>query len=598
MEEVIAMRSRRISVDYDIPITPEPSSDEDAFLESEDDDSHEPSDDEEYRPRGSPAKKRSPGVCPSSNKSPVSRRNVKGRLSPLRKCSTNSKATVPARNLDVKPRMNENPGKENGAVDAKSLRSILKEDINLVQQREALKKFEAMAAKKKVTQELNECSLASNGSTHIPKNSTTTPKGVKGGPRRISIQNEAQPIRNKDSPPDKVAWQSAMCTTNRGRKSKQSKETWQLNATIETQGDTDLEEFHGFPSEQKIVDRQRESSVTPSKPSPRKTRSKSKDSSSSSLPVSKKSTWWRRNLTKTAFAETRPSGPKDGPFPEDDPQRGRSPDLLDSRGESSANSPEPEHSHLESSHQWDEPPILAKEPRVARSKKRAISPDIEDGFVTPPPPQKKSRTLSIESPNNDDLFDQLLMSGVKNKIFNQSLFPTQTSRAADEAIEGDLVFHRVDGSVEEKNQDQSVSTQNEPPIRRKRVKVKKIKAKERKISKILDEDDSDLEPLRASKKPKSKKLTQETSERPNKSAVNEVAGAVDNAFCTKNGRTLKSRAARKAAKKAKRKAKKIKKAEAKAQPTGQSALLTERSASSIALRTTRSGGIIKRKKRK
>lgn len=596
MEEVIAMRSRRISVDYDIPITPEPSSDEDAFLESDEDDSNEPSDDEDYRPRGSPIKKRSPTVNTSSNKTPVNRRNLKGqRHSPLRKCSTNAKASIPPRNPDIKVRLNENPGKENGAVDAKSLRSILKEDINLVQQREALKKFEEMAARKKVTQELNECSLASNGNTHIPDNGgTTTPKGVKGGPRRISIQNEAQLIRNKDSPPDKTPWQPVLNSTGRARKSKQSKETWQLSGKIETQDDTDLEEFHGFPSDQKSLDRRRESPITPDKSSPRKTRSKSKDTSASSLPLSKKSTWWRRNLTKTAFAaETRPAYPKEGLFNGEETQRRHSPDLLDSRGESSTNSPEPEHSVPETK-QWDEP-IVSKEPppKSIRSKKRALSPDIEDGLATPPPPQKKSRAFSIESPNNDDLFDQLLMSGVKNKIFKQSLFPTQSSRPAEEAIEGDLVFDEVGATSEENDESQDVPTP-EPPMLEKRLKTKKNKAKKRKLAKIHDDDDSDLEPLRPSKKSKSKKVHPEKHTK-----LNQTGDDVSDGLSTKLGRSLKGRAARKAAKKARRKAKKMKKAEAKSQSTSHlAAPIGDRSISSAILRTTRSGGISKRKKRK
>lgn len=52
MEEVIKMRSNRVSFDYDIPITPDPSDKESDADESESDSSHE-----EYVPAGHGGKK-------------------------------------------------------------------------------------------------------------------------------------------------------------------------------------------------------------------------------------------------------------------------------------------------------------------------------------------------------------------------------------------------------------------------------------------------------------------------------------------------------------------------------------------------------------
>ena len=152
MEEVIEMRQKRVSFDYDIPITPDPSSDE----EEEDDDvsSHE-----EFIPPASLIKKHHP--------------------------STSKNSSLDKSNLSVEfDDEEDDDGEFGGLVLNESILKFLKEDgVNLAEQRQELLKYE-----------------------HHPDegSSTTIPTG-KVKVRRISYQNEVIPIRNKSSPPDPVS---------------------------------------------------------------------------------------------------------------------------------------------------------------------------------------------------------------------------------------------------------------------------------------------------------------------------------------------------------------------------------------------------------
>jgi hypothetical protein len=213
MEEVIAMRQKRISVEIDIPITPEPSDSEeetsddaesDCFDESENvgggdvggngedvgedvggdgdvdaDDDDDMSSHEEYVP--SSCKKRTP---------PAENGELKRILTPRA------------------PKANgTGGGNEDGhdgidGVTSSVDRGVLRfyGDISISEQREALKRFKTLKREQDRLRLENE--------QHHQHQQPTCSKYVfvSGGSRRISIQNDSAPaIRNKDSPPDPPA---------------------------------------------------------------------------------------------------------------------------------------------------------------------------------------------------------------------------------------------------------------------------------------------------------------------------------------------------------------------------------------------------------
>ena len=116
MEEVIRMRSKRISVDYDIPITPEPSepSDEESEaseVEEEEETEVKPKVKPEVKPKGraakankAPPKKKATSAKPSPKR--TSTRSTPRRRSPARWRRTPRSSTSPAISpLDVTKRI-------------------------------------------------------------------------------------------------------------------------------------------------------------------------------------------------------------------------------------------------------------------------------------------------------------------------------------------------------------------------------------------------------------------------------------------------------------------------------------------------------------
>ena len=143
MEEVIAMRQKRISVEIDIPITPEPSDSENDYSDCDSFSSHE-----EYLPK--PAKK-----------------SKKSRQDPFE--------------------FNDDEREEVGVY-----KSPYKSCLNIVNTGSPIKTYER-PKKRRLSQDSQDFQ---DSEPEIPEK-PVKPAAKK---RRISIQNEATPIRNKDSP--------------------------------------------------------------------------------------------------------------------------------------------------------------------------------------------------------------------------------------------------------------------------------------------------------------------------------------------------------------------------------------------------------------
>ena len=165
MEEVIEMRQKRVSFDYDIPITPDPSSDED-------DDDDDVSSHEEFIPPASLIKKQQQQHHHHHHHHHAATSRANNGGSPDKS------------NLSVEfDDEEDDDGEFGGLVLNESILKFLKEDgVNLAEQRQEFLKYET---------------VDENGGA-----STSTGK-VKT--RRISYQNEVVPIRNKSSPPDPVS---------------------------------------------------------------------------------------------------------------------------------------------------------------------------------------------------------------------------------------------------------------------------------------------------------------------------------------------------------------------------------------------------------
>ena len=193
MEEVIAMRQKRISVDIDIPITPEPSDSDDDSDDEDidenvgnghgveyDDDSDDNSSHEEY--------------VPTSGKKTVLGINGDQK----RELAPRSPATRKTIDFDHHP---NGVDRVDGAspIDKNIMKFVLEDGISIAEQREALKMFR----KKKLKMEVTKAPVTPNGTptNHSQFHAPSKHNGTFS--RRVSIQNESVPsIRNKDSPPD------------------------------------------------------------------------------------------------------------------------------------------------------------------------------------------------------------------------------------------------------------------------------------------------------------------------------------------------------------------------------------------------------------
>ncbi len=211
MEEVIAMRQKRISVEIDVPITPEPSDTDDSSDREEEDekDGFDDDSDEEQEESGNDEEddddlsshdeyvptsyKRRPGVSNGAVNG-----DSKRILSP--RASNAVRAEDDDDSKDSSQSGGKGPTVLNGSIDRKVLKFMLDGGISLSEQREALKKF------KTLKRERDRLKLSHKDTAAPPSSSSSSSSGsgvaaVSG--RRISVQNESAPsIRNKDSPPD------------------------------------------------------------------------------------------------------------------------------------------------------------------------------------------------------------------------------------------------------------------------------------------------------------------------------------------------------------------------------------------------------------
>ncbi len=159
MEEVMRIRSTRVSFDYDVPITPDPS-DEEEEVDIEEGNYDSDSSHEEYVPVST---KKSKNI--SAKRSGNIRRPLRNHF--------NLGDTIDIASLDS------------------SLLRLLKADgVSVTQQRQELRRYNRALQEKKEPRD-----------PAAPSTSPSEQTVVKS--RRISIQNEVSPIRNKESPPEK-----------------------------------------------------------------------------------------------------------------------------------------------------------------------------------------------------------------------------------------------------------------------------------------------------------------------------------------------------------------------------------------------------------
>ncbi len=225
MEEVINMRSQRVSFDYDVPITPEPSDSEEDEQQNNDDRASEAGSDsshEEYLPKEAPQPAK---ICNEVRLSPR-------RPSPVKQ----QRGSIFGSDIE-----NQLGGREVD-LDEELIRILKEEGVSIAQQRQELKRYNDKINRRqpRLGSSSHQGDVSIPDETDDPQPSTSKQQLPRIGngnleeissssssdwsdgedpssfhypyrdqvpllppARRISIQNDVSPIRNKDSPPDK-----------------------------------------------------------------------------------------------------------------------------------------------------------------------------------------------------------------------------------------------------------------------------------------------------------------------------------------------------------------------------------------------------------
>ena len=326
MEEVMRMRANRVSFDYDIPITPDPSDSEFGSDAESTVSSHE-----EYVPSS----------CKKNVRTTTTEHASRSQRKP---CSPTTSRTVTFANTtneiwnnSSKPVVTDNSANDSSVNDNsvrfeaeddndefenvilnESIMKFLREDgISLAQQQQEFRRYNRKKSKStkrssSSTDEevvirkdfINGFHFLSSDDSLIPENingyhpSFDLPSTSSCAPvikRRISIQNEVSPIRNKDSPPevlDSGTWTNPGKSGPRNRKKakrrKSKSEKWIVTAK---------------PTEIVVTPKSISKKEPEEEPSPRKTRSRSRKSSPDlNIPVT--STRATRSGSKRSSPET------------------------------------------------------------------------------------------------------------------------------------------------------------------------------------------------------------------------------------------------------------------------------------------------------
>jgi len=185
MEEVMRRRATRVSFEYDVPITPEPS-------DSEEDDEGNEEEDERQGPLED-----FPPLLQATPDKKISQRS----LVSLGKRSSLRLATPVKRKALFNRHGEEMSALDDGLeLDDDLLQLLREEGVSLAQQREALLRFKrASPAMTRAKSSLAKSYLFEQNMSSI-NGAIGTSSRIKY--RRISIQNDVSPIRNKNSPPD------------------------------------------------------------------------------------------------------------------------------------------------------------------------------------------------------------------------------------------------------------------------------------------------------------------------------------------------------------------------------------------------------------
>jgi len=209
MEEVMRMRANRISLDLDAPITPDPSDPEDEGDEDDDDSSDDENvfysvpDEEEVDDVDEDNDNDDEDVLYSfpdyeeAGPSGTSEKQVSSRsLKSLSKRSSLRLATPVKRKALFDGKGEEMSALDGGLeLDDELLQLLREEGVSVAQQRQALQRFKA--ATPAITRAKTALIFKRDD------DEDQVPAGVNKR-RRISVQNDASPIRNKNSPPEAV----------------------------------------------------------------------------------------------------------------------------------------------------------------------------------------------------------------------------------------------------------------------------------------------------------------------------------------------------------------------------------------------------------